>query len=504
MYCRQCGNPLNQGDRFCGSCGAEIARAGADRSSQQVPARANSGQDTQGHRRIPTSMWLLGAVVLALLGVGIGVGVMASGGGGTELLPGVRFEIPDGWALHSSSAAVEDMTNSGSEDPAYTVSLVPEQYADAGDSASVSRKAADVQLSTDLVCSDLKSDEIKVTQSEFGPTIMATDVMNNGSTTVGGQEAEWALSYSAGAVPQLSDYHLYSGYVLLELCFKDPDFVVVYTVFGGQSGDNPPTAERNASVPEYRAEVGKDIRQRYEEHIGAMTQLLEDMRVEGQSGSTGVDRIPTSLDNYSGVFEDPFQGKLAGASSSSSSDSAETEPSGSGSCPESYHGGPGTGMPCHAPCEMPELSHPGVPGNGTMTWECQQSANAQQTTTSEPSTPSGDEATDEQAAVEEVIRSHYEAIGRGDFEEAYSYFGPTFRDENTKEGWISEEQSQGIQDSTINSIEVTEVSGGTATAEVAVEFEDNRGTPRFNLTWSLVKEDGEWKLDDLVSGEEVS
>lgn len=109
----------------------------------------------------------------------------------------------------------------------------------------------------------------------------------------------------------------------------------------------------------------------------------------------------------------------------------------------------------------------------------------------------------EQAAVEEAIRSHYEAIGRGDFEEAYSYFGPTFRSENSKESWISEEQSQGIQDSTINSVEVTEVSGDTATAEVDVEFEDNRGTPRFNLTWSLVKEDGEWKLDDLVSGEEV-
>ena len=30
-----------------------------------------------------------------------------------------------------------------------------------------------------------------------------------------------------------------------------------------------------------------------------------------------------------------------------------------------------------------------------------------------------------------LYRNHYEAIGRGDFDEAYSYLGPTFRSSNS-------------------------------------------------------------------------
>lgn len=111
---------------------------------------------------------------------------------------------------------------------------------------------------------------------------------------------------------------------------------------------------------------------------------------------------------------------------------------------------------------------------------------------------------DPEEAVEETLRGHYEAIGDGDFVEAYSYFGPTFRSANSEESWIDEEESQGITDSTVHSVEVTSISDSTAQANVDVSFEDNSGSPNFLLEWSLVQEDGEWKLDELLEGEQIS
>jgi tRNA A-37 threonylcarbamoyl transferase component Bud32 len=117
--------------------------------------------------------------------------------------------------------------------------------------------------------------------------------------------------------------------------------------------------------------------------------------------------------------------------------------------------------------------------------------------------PSG-EASSEEAAVAGAVRAHYEAIGRGDFEEAYSYFGPTMRSQYSEASWISAEQSYEIQSSTIHSLTVDEVSGTMATATVDVSFVDNTGTPRFVIVWSLVKEGGAWKLDSQLSAQRVA
>jgi hypothetical protein len=99
------------------------------------------------------------------------------------------------------------------------------------------------------------------------------------------------------------------------------------------------------------------------------------------------------------------------------------------------------------------------------------------------------------------VRGHYEAIGRGDFEEAYSYFGPTMRSRQDEASWIASEESYQIQSSKIHSLTVDEVLGTTATATVDVSFVDNTGTPRFVITWGLVKEGGQWKLDEQISSQ---
>jgi hypothetical protein len=110
----------------------------------------------------------------------------------------------------------------------------------------------------------------------------------------------------------------------------------------------------------------------------------------------------------------------------------------------------------------------------------------------------------EEAAVEKAIRDHYGAIGAGDFARAYSYFGPTMRNTTDQEDWIEGQKPNQIRGSTINSLEVEEVSGNTATATVDVSFKDKSGTPRFLLTWNLVKEGGSWKLDSQESGGRIN
>lgn len=132
---------------------------------------------------------------------------------------------------------------------------------------------------------------------------------------------------------------------------------------------------------------------------------------------------------------------------------------------------------------------------------------SQTTTVVEPTTvPSTGEVTalPEETPEEEVeaaIRAHYEAIGDGDFEEAYSYFGPSYTANVSEEDWVSEEDTYDIQGSTIHSVQVEEVSGSEAEATVDVEFEDNTGTPRFEISWALVQSSDGWKLDEITDSE---
>lgn len=87
----------------------------------------------------------------------------------------------------------------------------------------------------------------------------------------------------------------------------------------------------------------------------------------------------------------------------------------------------------------------------------------------------------------DIDRGHHKGALRGhregDFEAAYAYFAASTAPERGT--WISGEEDSGITGSTVNSLEVDEVSAETATATVDVSFEDKTGTPRFLITWSL-------------------
>src|SRR5215210_812691 len=142
----------------------------------------------------------------------------------------------------------------------------------------------------------------------------------------------------------------------------------------------------------------------------------------------------------------------------------------------------------------------GPPTEGTSGAPSASAASAQSVSSGEAP---GETASSEAAAVAAAVRGHYEAIGAGNFEGAYSYFGSTIRSETEEANWIAGEESSQIQSITINSLEVNEVSGNTATATVDFTSINKTETGRFHIVWMLVKEGGEWKLDHQLSGQRI-
>ena len=140
----------------------------------------------------------------------------------------------------------------------------------------------------------------------------------------------------------------------------------------------------------------------------------------------------------------------------------------------------------------------GAPPEGTSGTPSASAASAQNVPSGEVSSET---ASSEAAAVAAAVRGHYEAIGAGNFEEAYTYFGPTLRSQTDEATWIGGQESSQIQSITINFLEVDEISGSTATATVDFSSINKTVTARFHIVWMLVKEGGEWKLDHQLSGQ---
>ena len=145
----------------------------------------------------------------------------------------------------------------------------------------------------------------------------------------------------------------------------------------------------------------------------------------------------------------------------------------------------------------------GPPTEGTSGTPSASATSAQSVPSGEASSEaaSSEAASSEAAAVAAAVRGHYGAIGAGNFEEAYTYFGPTLRSQQDEANWIAGEESSQILSTTINSLEVNEVSGNTATATVDLSTLNKTETGRFHIVWILVKEGGEWKLDHQLSGQ---
>jgi len=105
---------------------------------------------------------------------------------------------------------------------------------------------------------------------------------------------------------------------------------------------------------------------------------------------------------------------------------------------------------------------------------------------------------EERASIKNVVRGFYQTQAKGEFRKAYCYAGPAYRRAHgSVESWNQEQEHENqIEDVNINTPpRVTRIFDGKATAYVDVTFEDITGTSNFTGTWTLVKENGQWKLN---------
>ncbi len=99
--------------------------------------------------------------------------------------------------------------------------------------------------------------------------------------------------------------------------------------------------------------------------------------------------------------------------------------------------------------------------------------------------------------VDNAIVGHYEAIQAGDFEEAYSDFSSTYQSTEDKATWIEKQKVRRVETIYDSGAEV--VSQNTGTGIIRLTFEDDPYP--VEITWNMVKEGGEWKLDEQFSSE---
>jgi hypothetical protein len=127
---------------------------------------------------------------------------------------------------------------------------------------------------------------------------------------------------------------------------------------------------------------------------------------------------------------------------------------------------------------------------------------------SQPTTPTATEPTATQpppssaddAAIRNVIASHWQAINAGDYYGAYALFSPAFKRRATAAGWVGDKKIDRPQSSPV-SVGGVKVSGSTATAYVAFTTRGsetsagNTGCNRWNGSYTLVEVGGTWYID---------
>ena len=108
---------------------------------------------------------------------------------------------------------------------------------------------------------------------------------------------------------------------------------------------------------------------------------------------------------------------------------------------------------------------------------------------------------DPQEEIRATVQGHYEALGEGDFEKAFEFFGLRGGDEvRDKEEWIEEQTKEQnfcpIEKSEVKDVQVADVEDeSTAVATADVHFDYKCGQSDWRFIWNVSKAGGEWKLD---------
>jgi serine/threonine-protein kinase len=103
----------------------------------------------------------------------------------------------------------------------------------------------------------------------------------------------------------------------------------------------------------------------------------------------------------------------------------------------------------------------------------------------------------ESAAAEQALEDHYRAAADGDYDRAWNFLSSRFQQQ------IGSREAYTNQFETLQSIDFEEgptarVSGNTATVNGVTIADHTDRDERNTATWTLVKEGGEWKVDNIT------
>ncbi len=446
--CEQCGNLAQPEDRFCGVCGARVAPATPE-DAQVILRRVAANQaPTRSNRKPLLLAGILGVLLLLLMGGGA-MALLGSGGEEIELAPGVRSEVPKGWAVADSDGSGATFVPKGYEN---------QNRGDVAESDEASKalsQEASISAFSEDSCEQLDRFDPKEGSTDLGlpqgydTMTISNGTLDQGRATVAGHASVWDLGYSATAMPWVavgsstaSDYPNYDVSLTLSVCVEDLGLYTAMDLFGSlsrppdEAPEDEPTLDWNASVPEARDEVHGELRRRYAANVGAMTDLLEAVDAEGlfNGGRSDLSAIPTSLGGVDAELSDPFGGPLEGFA--------------------------------NAPEEEPE-------DYGTT--ESTSSASPEPTASASPdssASPSSEEET-----LEEFGREYVEASRRGDWEATYSMLDESSQQNFTEAEWA---EAQRI---------MREAEGPPAPLE-SVSVEQNEEMSDVPATLTLHYEDG--------------
>jgi len=97
---------------------------------------------------------------------------------------------------------------------------------------------------------------------------------------------------------------------------------------------------------------------------------------------------------------------------------------------------------------------------------------------------------------EQTVREHYEVAASDDYQDAWNYLSSSYQQQVGSPGaWTN--QFRTLESVRFTSGPAAEVSGNTATVSFSTVAQHTDRTDTPSLTATLVKEDGEWKIDSL-------
>lgn len=101
--------------------------------------------------------------------------------------------------------------------------------------------------------------------------------------------------------------------------------------------------------------------------------------------------------------------------------------------------------------------------------------------------------------IQNTVKEHYEAIELGDLEAAYSYFSSTYQKTMDREAWIEEQESEEINIHSVGESDAEVISENSAWARIKVEVLLDDELYPAEVTWKLIREGREWKLNEQLA-----